>query len=90
MGNFFQGWRRKTGCVTLVIGLAVIALWLRSLTTFGGVNYSSQFHDYSWDSYNGVILYTDMEHLNATPAQLQGQYNWGHHKITPDDLDTYA
>src|SRR5665213_3931590 len=30
MGEFFIGWRRKTGCVTLVVALAITATWLRS------------------------------------------------------------
>jgi len=38
MGEFFRGWKRKTGCVTLVMALAFTGGWLRSLRhqdTFG-------------------------------------------------------
>jgi hypothetical protein len=31
MGNFFKPWRRKAGCVTLVIACGLIAAWFRSL-----------------------------------------------------------
>jgi hypothetical protein len=31
MYEFFQGWRRKAGVVTLVVALASIGIWLRSL-----------------------------------------------------------
>ena len=31
MPEFFRGWRRKVGCVTLVMALAAWTLWLRSL-----------------------------------------------------------
>jgi hypothetical protein len=31
MREFFRGWRRKAGCVTLVMGLVVWSCWLRSL-----------------------------------------------------------
>jgi hypothetical protein len=30
MRDFFRGWRRKVGCVTLVMALAGMALWIRS------------------------------------------------------------
>ena len=32
MGDFFHGWRRKTGCVTLVMACAICVVWLRGLT----------------------------------------------------------
>jgi len=31
MGDFFHGWRRKTGCVLLVLALAFYTMWMRSL-----------------------------------------------------------
>lgn len=30
MGGFFHGWRRKTGCVTLVMAGVLMGAWLRS------------------------------------------------------------
>lgn len=33
MKNFFHGWRRKTGCLTLMLACALCSLWLRSLRT---------------------------------------------------------
>lgn len=30
MNTFFRGWRRKTGCLTLVMALAVMSMWIRS------------------------------------------------------------
>jgi hypothetical protein len=33
MGEFFTPWRRKAGCVTLVMACVFMAAWLRSLTT---------------------------------------------------------
>jgi len=35
MGEFFKGWRRKIGCVTLVLACAILGMWLRSFTTTG-------------------------------------------------------
>jgi hypothetical protein len=31
MHTFFHGWRRKAGCVTLVMALAMMGAWFRSL-----------------------------------------------------------
>ena len=33
MSDFFCGWRRKAGCVTLALALTLMALWLRSIHT---------------------------------------------------------
>lgn len=33
MGDFFHGWRRKAGCVTLVMACALTSEWTRSPTT---------------------------------------------------------
>ncbi|MDB5345633.1 MAG: hypothetical protein JWP89_4010 [Schlesneria sp.] len=33
MQTFFHGWRRKMGCVTLVMALACMGAWIRSLAT---------------------------------------------------------
>lgn len=30
MHEFFHGWQRKVGCVTLVMALAVCAMWIRN------------------------------------------------------------
>jgi hypothetical protein len=34
MGGFFQGWRRKTGCATLVMACVFMAGWVRSQSWF--------------------------------------------------------
>lgn len=36
MLEFFRGWRRKAGCVTLVMACAVAGMWMRSFTIFEG------------------------------------------------------
>jgi hypothetical protein len=30
MREFFHGWRRKTGIITLVVGLGLMGMWIRS------------------------------------------------------------
>jgi hypothetical protein len=38
MGDFFHGWRRKAGCVTLVAAMIFMSGWIRSLTRFDVIN----------------------------------------------------
>ena len=57
MCHFFCGWRRKVGCVTLVMALAIVGIWIRSF----------QIHDRLWlqfptaiqlvYSYQGCLLW---------------------------------
>jgi hypothetical protein len=39
MGNFFHGWRRKTGLIFLVAALAIAGLWFRSFATTDLINF---------------------------------------------------
>ena len=32
MREFFRGWRRKAGCISLVMALALMGVWIRSLS----------------------------------------------------------
>ena len=41
MGDFFHGWRRKTGLATLALALFVLGLWLRSHGVNDLVNFRS-------------------------------------------------
>jgi len=41
MGGFFKGWRRKAGCVTLVMTLAFMGGLIRSLSITEEVNFAS-------------------------------------------------
>lgn len=42
MSTFFHGWRRKSGCTTLVMALAVTGLWVRSFAKSDTVAYFSR------------------------------------------------
>ncbi len=88
MGDFFQGWRRKTGCVTLVFALSVAALWVRSLTTSDHVDYSSSFYLYRWISCNGVFYHSKWElGQYLLPRDLKGQIRWQQAHVTADADD---
>ena len=56
MGDFFHGWRRKTGCATLLMALAFMAGWVRSFTVGDDFKFTSGFHHYFLlTSYSGEI-----------------------------------
>ena len=40
MREFFKGWRRKAGCVALVIACTLTVAWIRSHNTVDGLNIS--------------------------------------------------
>ena len=42
MGEFFKGWRRKVGCVTLVMACVFAAGWVRSLAIFDVVSFNQK------------------------------------------------
>ena len=44
MGEFFRGWRKITGCVTLVIACLLMAGWARSLTFYDVIELPPGFH----------------------------------------------
>jgi hypothetical protein len=39
MGEFFRGWRRKAGCVTLVMACVLMAGWVRSVAYVDVISY---------------------------------------------------
>lgn len=55
MREFFRGWKRKVGCLTLVLALVLMCAWLRS---------GFEFDEYSYYSDNG------MHKLFATEGRL--------------------
>ena len=65
MGEFFRGWRRKAGCVTLVMACIFVGAWARSLGTFDVINFPLG-RDYaiaitSWENSFAVRIGWDQE-----------------------------
>ena len=42
MGEYFQGWRRKIGCITLMLACVFAAAWVRSIGREEGVYFDSK------------------------------------------------
>jgi hypothetical protein len=68
MRDFFKGWRRKAGCVTLVMALAMVALWSRSYLTndIGMLAVGDWQHEFS--SIDGEILWRCWRPVGIRPA----------------------
>jgi len=57
MGDFFHGWRRKAGCVLLVMATVLTALWLRSRTICDEVRFCVGGHQNIIVSLDGCIVW---------------------------------
>ena len=90
MGEVFHGWRRKTGCVTLLIALAFAAAWVRSLTMVERVNYYGSVNCYRWTSRKGVFEFEIFEHNQVVPHEILESISWQHRQVTPNDSLTNA
>ena len=46
MRDFFQGWKRKAGCVALVVACLCMAAWLRSAHSTEVINWDNDSHEF--------------------------------------------
>ncbi len=73
MHTVFHGWRRKLGCVTLVMALALTGLWIRSRSTLG------EYHLWTQQQ-TSVVVASEKACLvlgrlwNASPSVILGPY----------------
>ena len=61
MSDFFHGWRRKAGCVTLVMAFAVTGLWARSRFVRDTVDVTIDHQWYCIDSFGGNLVWSSMD-----------------------------
>jgi hypothetical protein len=71
MREFFRGWRRKAGCVALVMACALMGLWMRSTVTFDSVFF--YFGSVRWgiSSVDSRIWF-----LKSTPLSGESMATW--------------
>ncbi len=55
MGEFFKGWRRKAGLVTLAMALLLTVAWMRSCVTSDVIISHSQMPSTSFESCDGGL-----------------------------------
>jgi hypothetical protein len=63
MREFFRGWKRKIGVLTLLLTCALTVEWVRSFTFCDGAAVTFIKHRYSVRSYRNQILW-DSQHVN--------------------------
>lgn len=61
MREFFKGWKRKLGCVTLVIACVFASVWLRSMTVADHIDIQHNKRLYMLNSRIGKLVYCQFE-----------------------------
>lgn len=75
MGDFFHRWRRKLGCVTLMIVLTVSGVWLRSFSTNDQINiWSGPRTIHSLDSSPMGLTWMKRSKLPPNIPMLSGRF----------------
>jgi hypothetical protein len=98
MREFFRGWRRKAGVVTLVMGLAVFAMWMRSMGCADFFRIASkdlilcldsdraEISIYVIHTQNEFKLWTwDREYLDADRTRATFARKWPEYHHAPDE-----
>ena len=57
MREFFHGWRRKLGCVTLVMACVLLGMWGRSTLVVVLMHFDIRDRLYWMESRNGVLIW---------------------------------
>ena len=73
MREFFHGWRRKVGCVTLLIACALAGMWMRSLVYSDSVllNRGVLANDFASSFQGGIKWVRSLDPLIQSPAVPQ-------------------
>jgi hypothetical protein len=72
MREFFHGWRRKIGCLALVMACIVSVLWVRSLLIEDVVVFFNGFRHQTVDSLNGDVYWDSQIEWTFDP----GWFTW--------------
>ena len=86
MHTFFHGWRRKAGCVTLVMAIAVGGMWARSLVVMDRVWFCRNAQLHHVISFDGVLSWWKRPQTPPSPAIP----SLGWSSTTFDELTTVA
>lgn len=87
MREFFKGWRRKAGCVTLVMACVLMSVWFRSLVFFDYVDFTTSDRQHEVFSIRGSLSWSSWDLVG--PRTEHRQTEWGGSTIT-DDLIVLA
>ena len=71
MSEFFRGWRRKVGLLTLLMACVLIGAWMRSLIFSDQLGFSIGASNYFLSSANGCFRWTRYAHIvNDSPLHV--------------------
>jgi len=84
MGEFFQEWQRKAGCVTLLMTLALMGAWIRSLLVEDLVLRGGQSDTY-FTSGNGSIQWDQITLTSGKPINLEPNLRWEIRRLPDHD-----
>lgn len=85
MGEFFNGWRRKAGLVTLVMACVLTAGWMRSMGYQDAVMIFGEKRCLMIASANGSASWVLEETSEDTPAYDRATWYWINRPITSDN-----
>jgi hypothetical protein len=75
MREFFRGWRRKVGCVTLVMACGCTVLWTRSFIHLDQISVSDSIRSDNLTSRDGGLRWRCLEKV-GTPEKERGSRSW--------------
>lgn len=88
MREFFKGWRRKVGCVTLVMACAVFVVWMRSDSIEDRVSFASGMSVHDFLSRSGTIQWHTSTRSGTIPWHT-GTSGWSTKALTVSDNQVY-
>jgi hypothetical protein len=73
--EFFQGWRRKAGLVTLAIALLVMAGWLRTRVITDAVTIIHEDSIHTFHGFGGRVGWLRLTPVSGRRLPIQGTYS---------------
>lgn len=75
MRDFFHGWRRKLGCVTLLMAAALMMAWMRSLLVEDLILETGPEMTY-YTSHHGLLQWDQITHTAGRPVTWDKTRRW--------------
>lgn len=70
LGDFFRGWRRKTGCAVLLVACGMMGLWMRNLREPDYFTYTRNAHHYAIHLAAGTVIWSEFTPDRCGPIDI--------------------